>query len=81
LEVTVTQTELLIASLTALDSRGIYFDDEQYMDWSSTEEDEDGNTITRFEVGDDTDSAVLRLDREQLLALQQRLTAHLLSTR
>lgn len=76
-----TQTELLIASLTALDSRGIYFDDEQYMDWSSTEEDEDGNTITRFEVGDDTDSAVLRLDREQLLALQQRLTAHLLSTR
>lgn len=76
-----TQAELLIASLTALDSRGIYFDDEQYMDWSATDEDGDGTTTTRFEVGNGTETAVLNLDREQLLALQQRLTAHLLSTR
>lgn len=76
-----TQTETLIASLTALDSDGIFFDDEQYIDWSSTDEDEDGNTTNRFEVGDGTDTVVLTLDREQMLALQQRLTAHLLSTR
>ena len=75
-----TQTELLIASLAATATDHIYFDDEQYMDWSSTDEDEDGNKTVRFEVGDGADTAVLNLDRDQLLALQQRLTAHLLST-
>lgn len=73
-----TQVEQLIASLTATadDNRGIAYDDGQYLDWSSRNSD---GTYT-LEAGADSDAAQLTLTRDQILALQQRLTAWLLAT-
>lgn len=69
--------------LTTTGTDSIQFDDTQYIDWSVLDDDLDENNEVRhlFEVGNGTDATVLQLTHEQLLALQQRLTAHLLSTR
>jgi hypothetical protein len=63
----------MIASLTALSTHGAYFDDDQYLDWSSTI---DGGR--RLEVGDGADCVQLELSHAQLVQLHAALTATLL---
>lgn len=75
-----TQTEQLIASLAALDNTNYQPGDNQYIDWSSRNAD----GIVSFEVGTlgggaDDIAAAVDLTRDQMLALQQRLTAWLLA--
>jgi hypothetical protein len=70
-----TQTELLIASLTATAPNGLYLDDDRYIDWSTKTE----NGVV-LEVGTSADGAQIEMSRDEVLALQQRLTAWLLST-
>lgn len=69
-----TQNELL-ASLTATAAPHIYLDDNRYIDWSSTTD--EGVVL---EVSDGEDVAQVEMTRNEVLALQQRLTAWLLST-
>ncbi len=72
-----TQTEALIASLTTADHRGLTLDGRRYFDWSSTTD--EGAII--LEVGDgDGDVAQVEMTRDEILALQQTLTAWLLTT-
>lgn len=72
-----TQTEQLIASLTALDNTG-YAPPESvhYFDWS-TPDDVDG--VVLFEVGDNEQAVQVPMTREDMHSLQQRLTAWLLT--
>lgn len=71
-----TNTELLIASLTATATDNLYLDDDRYLDWSATT---DQGVV--LEVSDGEDVAQVEMTRDEVLALQQRLTAWLLSTR
>lgn len=70
-----TQTEQLIASLNTADNRGIEFDDGRYLDWSTATADG-----VQLEVGDGTGLVQIEMTRDEILALQQRLTAYLLTT-
>lgn len=70
-----TQTEQLIASLATLDNTGYYLDDERYIDWSSR----NGDGSVSFEVGPGGDAVQIDMTRDDMLALQQRLTAWLLA--
>ena len=70
-----TQTELLIASLTTADNRAFHIDDDSYLDWSV--ETAEG---VQFEASDGEGVVQIAMTRDQVLALQQRLTAWLLTT-
>lgn len=70
-----TQTEQLIASLTALPCSDYQPSDGQYIDWSSR--DDDG--VVSLELGNGDESAQVDMTRDDMLALQQRLTAWLLA--
>jgi len=74
-----TQTEQLMADLTATAEAGYYLDNTEggYFDWSTG----DGDGTYRMEAGTDTDAVQIDMTRDQLLALQQRLTAWLLATK
>lgn len=77
-----TQTEQLLASLTATAEAALYLGPAgcaptQYFDWS-TRTDNDGVCM---EVGDeDGNIAQVAMTRDEMLALQQRLTGWLLAT-
>lgn len=72
-----TQTEQLIASLTATAEAGYYLDDGRYIDWSTPT----AEGIV-FEAGQPDGTAVqLDMTRNELLGLQQALTAYLLATK
>lgn len=71
-----TQTELLIASLTTADNRGVQFDDgDRYFDWSAATA---GGV--QMEVGNGASTVQVEMTRDEVLALQQTLTAWLLTT-
>lgn len=71
-----TPTEQLIASLTALDNTSYYLPgSDVYFDWSSRDDD---GTIN-FEVGNSTDATLVEMSREDMVSLQQRLTAYLIA--
>jgi hypothetical protein len=69
--------EQLIASLTATaaDSQNLALDDDRYFDWSTERE---GAVV--MEVSDGVDTAQVEMTRDQIVSLQQRLTAYLLAT-
>lgn len=73
-----TQTEQLIASLTALDNTS-YTPPEStcYFDWSANADEEDA---VELEVGDGVTAVSVTMTREDMHSLQQRLTAWLLTT-
>lgn len=72
-----TQTEQLIASLTATAATGFYLDDGRYIDWSTPTA--EGFV---FEAGKPDGTGVqLDMNRNELLGLQQALTAWLLATK
>lgn len=67
--------EQLIASLAAADNADVlYLDDDRYLDWSTT-----NDTGVTLEVGDGTDAIQLDMTRDEIAALQQRLTLWLLA--
>lgn len=70
-----TKTEQLIASLNTADNRGLQLDDDRYIDWSSPTA--DGVVM---EVGNGSETVQVDMTRDEVLALQQRLTAYLLTT-
>lgn len=73
-----TQTEQLLADLTANATPAYYPDGEDgdsYFDWSTAA----GDGV-QMEVGAGDDAVQIDMTRDQLLALQQRLTTWLLAT-
>lgn len=71
-----TQTEQLIASLTAIENTSYYLPDtEYYFDWSTGDAE-----IVTFEAGDSGSGVQIPMTREDLISLQQRLTAYLIAT-
>jgi hypothetical protein len=70
-----TQTEALIASLNTADNRGVTLDSGHYIDWSTATD--DGVVL---EASDGEDLVQIPMTRDDVLALQQTLTAWLLTT-
>lgn len=74
-----TQTEQLLTDLASTADAAYSPSDEHYFDWSIQLADD----TQSFEVGnnDTGDCVQIEMTRDQILALQQRLTAWLLATR
>lgn len=64
----------MTAALAALATHGVYWDEDQYVDWSSTTD--DGR---RLEIGDGDECVQLQLSHAQLVQLHAALTATLLA--
>jgi hypothetical protein len=72
----------LIASLTAVHTDSddaVCFDDERYIDWSTTVNHRDTGAGRMFELGNSTEAAQIDLSRAEMVQLHTALTVTLLA--